>query len=583
VDFGRVVWPGEEGGGWGNTYNQAVVFSRNLVIRLCRAKASTKALMRVLAGVCAAAVLAAGAIRAEAQGDGTQSGVASADKGRILLVLPFDNRTGQPNLEWMREAAAEILSARFRSAGFAPMSRPDRLYALDHLGLPQGFHPSRASSLKLAETLDADSIIVGSYVTDGTGIVAEARVVDVPHLRMSEEVQARGEMREMMQVFDSLAWKLTRQMDSNFSAPEESFLAAGRGLPLTAFEQYIRGITEPDQAERLRHLNQAVTLSPQYSEAWMALGREEYNGQQYEQAAKAFARVGIGSPDALEAGFFRGLALVFEGDYPGAEQAFAGVAQVLPLGAVVNDEGVAASRQGHDGTALFRQAVAADSNNADYRFNLAVSLKRHGATAEALAELGQCERLRPSDSEAQALDQAWGHPALGSGTAASASADVKAEPLERIARSFDAAAFRQAVAVMDQMAAARLAAMKPSDQALEMVAQGNGYLDRGLTSEAGRMFASALLVAPNDAEAHAGLAEVKERSGDAEGAQREARAALVQRPVVEAYLVLGRQELAAGELNRASNEVSAALTMDPKNRKALELQERVEARLAGKQ
>jgi hypothetical protein len=59
-------------------------------------------------------------------------------------VLPFDNRTGQPSLEWIREAAPEILSSRFASAGFAPMSRADRLYALDHLGLPQGFHPSRA-------------------------------------------------------------------------------------------------------------------------------------------------------------------------------------------------------------------------------------------------------------------------------------------------------------------------------------------------------------------------------------------------------------------------------------------------------
>jgi tetratricopeptide (TPR) repeat protein len=552
-----------------STYNQLVVFYRNFASELSRANVLT----RVLVTVCAAAVLVAGAMRAEGQSAG-----AGADKGRILLVLPFDNRTGQPNLEWMREAAAEILSARFRSAGFAPMSRADRMYALDHLGLPQGFHPSRASSLKLAETLDADSIIVGSYVTDGTGIVAEARVVDVENLRMSDEVQARGEMREMIQIFDSLAWKLTRQMDASFNAPEESFLAAGRGLQLTAFEQYIRGITEPDQAERLRHLNQAVTLSPEYGPAWMALGREEYNGQQYELAAKAFARVGAESQDALEAGFFRGLSLVFQGDYPQAEEAFAGVARVLPLAVVVNDEGVAVSREGHDGTVLFQQAVAADPNNEDYRFNLAVSLKRHGATAEALAELGQCERLRPNDNEVQALDQAWGHPGATAGT----NADVKTDPLERIARSFDAAAFRQAVAVMDQMAAARLAAMKPEEQAAEMVAQGNGYLDRGLLSEAARMYGSALVVAPNDSAAHAGLAEVKEHAGDAEGARREARAALVQKPVLEAYLVLGRLDLAAGELSRAKNEASAALSMNPKNRKALELRDQVEARLAGK-
>jgi len=155
-------------------------------------------------------------------------------------VLPFDNRTGQPSLEWIREAAAELLSSRFRSVGFDPMSRADRRYALDHLGLPQGFHPSRASSLKLAETLDADSIVVGSYTTDGTGIVAEAQLVDVPHLRMSEAVTARGEMRNMIDVFDSLAWKLTRQLDPSMTVAEETFIAAGKGMRLDAFEQYSR-------------------------------------------------------------------------------------------------------------------------------------------------------------------------------------------------------------------------------------------------------------------------------------------------------------------------------------------------------
>ena len=180
-------------------------------------------------------------------------------------MLPFDNRTGQPSLEWMREASAEILTSRLAAAGFAPMSRADRIYALDHLGLPQGFHPSRATSLKLAETLDADSIVVGSYITDGSGIIAEAQLVDVPHLRISEPVTARVEMHSMIAVFDSLAWKLTHQLEPGSTLSEESFIAADANLHLDAFEQYIRGITEPDQQERLRHLNQSVALSPEFS------------------------------------------------------------------------------------------------------------------------------------------------------------------------------------------------------------------------------------------------------------------------------------------------------------------------------
>ncbi len=112
--------------------------------------------------------------------------------------------------------------------------------------------------------------------------------------------------------------------------------------------------------------------------------------------------------------FTGGLSLMFSGDYAHAEQAFAEVARVLPLAEVVNNEGVAVSRQGKDGTSLFIQAAAADPNAADYHFNLAVSLKRHGNLPGALNELAQCLKLRPNDSEAQALEEAWkGKPAAG--------------------------------------------------------------------------------------------------------------------------------------------------------------------------
>lgn len=511
--------------------------------------------------------------------DGATDGSA-AGHGRILLVLPFDNRTGQPSLDWIREAAPEILSSRFASAGFAPMSRDDRRYALDHLGLPQGFHPSRASSLKLAETLDADSIVVGSYLADGTGIVAQAQVVDVPHLRMSEAVSARGEMRDLAAVFDSLAWKLTRQLDPGFSGSEETFLAASAGLRLDAFEQYIRGITEPDQAERLRHLNESVLLSPDFSPAWMALGREDYNGQQYEEAAIAFAKVGQNDPDALEAGFYRGLSLLFFGSYRQAEQAFEGVAQVLPLAPVLNNQGVAMSRQGHDGFPLFSQAEAADPDAADYHFNLAVSLKRQGKTAEALTELAQCLRLRPNDGEAQEVLAAWQKPAAqqAAGPNPSSGTEPKADPLERIARSFDAVAFRQVALMMDDMEAARLAQLTPLKRAQTLAGQAKDYLDRGLLLEAERLYQSSLAADAKIAEAHTGLAEVRERTGDTEAARKEALAALKLAPSADAHLVLGRLDFAASHLSEADKEAGDALALEPSSRAAQELHREIEAR-----
>jgi tetratricopeptide (TPR) repeat protein len=511
----------------------------------------------------------------------TELGLAAGGRVPILLVLPFDNRTGQPSLEWIREAAAEILSRRLRSAGFAPMSRDDRRYALDHLGLPQGFHPSRASSLKLAETVDADSIVVGDYLTDGAGIVAEARLVDVPHLRIGAAVTARGDMRDLIAVFDELAWKLTRQLDPSFSVAQETFVAAGAGLRLDAFEEYIRGITEPDQEERLRHLKKSVELSPEFGPAWMALGREDYNGQEYEQAAAAFAKVGRGDPEALEAGFYRGLALTFSGDYAHAEEVFGGVARILPLAEVMNNQGVALSRQGKDGVALFRQAVAADANAADYHFNLAVSLKRHGNSADALTELAQCLRLRPNDAEAQELEKTW--KGIAPRAAPGEEARAKADPLERIARNFDAQAFRQAALMVDQLEASRLAALSPHQRAQMLTAQAADYLDRGLLLEAERLYRSAVAADGKTAEAHTGLAEVGERTGDAEAARHEAKAALELNPSASAYLVLGRLDLAAGRVNEASKETAEALKLDPTSAAAQELRNQVEAAKGQKQ
>jgi tetratricopeptide (TPR) repeat protein len=513
-----------------------------------------------------------------------------ASGGRILLVLPFDNRTGQPSLDWIREAAAEILSSRLASAGFNPMSRADRIYALDHLGLPHGFHPSRASSIKLAETLDADSIIVGSYITDGTSIVAEAQLVDVPHLRMSQPVTARGEMRELITVYDTLAWKLARQIDPGFKVTQDTFVAAGSGLRLDAFEQYIRGITEPDQQERLRHLNQSVLLSPQFSPAWMALGREEYAGQKYEQAAEAFAKAGGNDADALEASFFRGLSLLFSGDYAHAEEAFASVARVLPLAEVLNNQGVALARQGKDGTPLFRQAVDADPNGADYHFSLAVSLKRHGGyDAEALTELAQCLRLRPTDIEAQAVQKAWTSPRPAASGAtktpaaqpaaasdeAEEEAGGKADPLERIQRTFDEVAFHQAALMLDQINSARLNALPPHERAQKLSGQAHEYLDHGLLLEAERLYLAALAIDPKAVAAHAGLAEIRERTGDTKAARKEAVTSLELLPSVEAYLVLVRLDLEANHLEEAKQNVEAALRIDPQSKPALELRRQI--------
>ena len=174
--------------------------------------------------------------------------------------------------------------------------------------------------------------------------------------------------------------------------------------------------------------------------------------------------------------------------------------------------------------------------------------------------------MRPNDSEAQDLEKAW-RPGSAGGGNRKVSEDAKADPLERIVRTFDAVAFRQAAVMMDQMEVARLAALSPHERALKLADQAKDYLDRGLLLEAERLYQSAVAADGTMAEAHAGLAEVREQTGDDAGARKEAQAALELKPSADAYLVLGRLDLAANHLNEAGKEADEALRLDPGSRR----------------
>ena len=125
--------------------------------------------------------------------------------------------------------------------------------------------------------------------------------------------------------------------------------------------------------------------------------------------------------------------------------------------------------------------------------------------------------------------------------------------------------------MMDQMNAGRLTALGPRDRARVLCTQAKGYLDRGLLLEAERLYQGAAVADGKSAEAHAGLAEVRERSGDADAARKEAQTSLKLGASVNAYLVLARLDLAAGNLGTANTDADNALKLEPSNRAAQEI------------
>ncbi len=504
--------------------------------------------------------------------------------GQLLLVLPFENTGGNATVDWIGSAFPEILNQRFASAGFLPISRGDRAYALDHLGLPPDFRPTRASTLRLAQTLDADSVIYGTYQVSGTQITATARILDIVNLRESAPITETAELSRLPDVINAIGWQVTRRLDPTYAGAEQTFIAADANLRLDAFEDYIRGLVQGAPEDRLTHLRDAVRLDPTYGPAWLALGDAEFAAQDYDQAALAYGHLSRNDPNALQADFHRGLAYFYTGKYLQAEDAFAFVSTRLPLPEVVNDEGVAAARRGKDGAPFFQQAITADPSGADYHFNLALAYARRGDTANAQKEAAAALRLRPLDSEIQAfannlrtpgfLQLPAANPAESSG-AAPANQEL---PLERIKRSYDEAAFRQAAFEMEQMEALRAANEPEAKRVAALLTDATHYLHAGLLVESEREFNRAIAVDPDSADAYAGLAQVRERTGERDAASRLATRSLQLHDNVAAHLVLARLALLANQVPAAATQVAAALRMEPNNPEARGVEQAVTAR-----
>jgi tetratricopeptide (TPR) repeat protein len=499
--------------------------------------------------------------------------------GDTLMVLPFENRSHAPGLDWMGEAFPEVLSQRLGSANQFAVSRASRDYAFERSGIPSNAKLSRATLYRIAEQMDVDEIVIGSFDYDGATFSTRARSLNMRTLQLSAEQVESGPLTKVIDIMTALTWDLQRSSSPALTTSRNDFIASWPPVRLDAFENYIRGITAATKEEKLARLREAVRMNPNYSLAFLELGKALYDARDYQAAANTLARVNSSDPASLEANFYLGLAAFYSNDLDRAENAFAYVASLLPLAEVTNNRGVAIARRGkRSGVEFFTRAVKDDPKDPDYHFNLAVALLRSGNSTDAAKHLKEALALQASDQEAKAL--------LETVTASSSSATPKL-PLERIKTNYDENSFRQMEWQIRNANEERMVHADAETHARFHIDRGQQMLSQGFVLEAEKEFRDAIAQDASLAEGHTGLAESLEtRSASApsastvEAARAEARTSIKLKPTADAYLVLARLDMRENKPDTAATSVAQALTLDPKNDAASVLKKTIDARLS---
>ncbi|MCI0403228.1 MAG: tetratricopeptide repeat protein [Acidobacteria bacterium] len=498
---------------------------------------------------------------------------------QTLVVLPFENVSTSPGLEWVGESFPEVLGQRLASESLRVVGREERVYAYDRLGLPSQVSLSRATLYRIAAEMDVDYVVLGRYDFDGRDFTAAAQLLEMKSLRLGAELKQSGPLVKLLEIENALAWDVLRQVDPGLTLSRNDFIAAAPLVRVDALENYIRGVLSSRRQDRLRYFREAVRGHPEYWRAVLALGKTLFEARDFQPSGGWLARIPRKDPLALEAHFFLGLDHYFLGDYPRAEAAFRFLASRLPLTEVYNNLGVVTGRQSKNAALeYFQKAVATDPADADYLFNLAVALYREGQPAEAVNRLRAVLALHPLDAEASGFLQIANATAEARGTPPAGFQ----LPLERIKTNYDESYYRQVALAIQKERERKLVLLSPYDHARVHTEQGRDALERGFVLDAEREFREAIALDPVSAPAHAGLAQVLERTGDPAGARAEARAALRLAPSADGFLVLARLDLSDNNLEAAALGVDRALALEPGHAAALALKRTVAAKLAEK-
>jgi tetratricopeptide (TPR) repeat protein/TolB-like protein len=503
-----------------------------------------------------------------------------ASAGQNVLVVPFENQSKAPGIEWISDSFPELLQERLNSATLFVLPREDRIRAYDRLGIPVELHPSRATIYRIAEQLDVDYVVLGLYRFDGRTFSTTAQLLDMRRQHLLPEMNESGPLLQLIDIQTALAWDILHALRPEISVNRQAYVSAAPPIRLDAFENYVRGVTAPTAEKQIQHFHEAVRLSPGYPEALLQLGKVYYHEREYEQAISSLARVPENSPLAREATFYLGLAAYYQGDFQRAESAFAFVAARFPLAEVYNNLGVVSSRADRKtAAAYFQKAIDADPNDPDYHFNLAIELYRTGDVAGASRQLHDTLSLRPGDAAAKSLLDAITSDASTPSQRAVVPATQKT-PLERLRANYDESSFRQLAVKLEGAAEQRLAKTDSLTHAQFHSDRGHQLLTQGFISEAEAEFREAIALNPSNPEAHAGLASVLEDQNNEPGSRSEAEEALRLRQFPEPLLVLARLDLRDNRTEAAAENIAQALRLEPSNAPALALKRAVAAKLA---
>jgi len=531
------------------------------------------------------------------------STAAGAQKG-IYLVFPFENASAAPRLDWLSEGLEELTIQRLSGAGEPVYSHEGRIVELERSGLPRSSKLSRATMLHVAEDLDADFVVFGRFMANGTSLTIESQILKVNPARLLPAFRETGTLDSLMDLHARLVWRMLSANAHNYSLSLAEFTKLQRPLRLDAFEHFVRGLLASEDDARLRELREAARLEPEWPDPDFALGEVYFARRDCDSALPWYARVPKTHDRFVEAVFATGVCQLLLGRPERAEELLTSLRETMKnngvfgadLPEILNDLAIARARQGKTAAAQtdFRRAAELDPGEDGYPFNLGLLALQTNDPAAAAGYFREAAEREPDNAEDRALlilslekankkseadqERESANESFGPNGLPAIHLDAKSETLARLHRittELDVTALRPEIASAESPLS-QSASDFSVDSAISRLRRGRQDLSAGRIDAAEKEFLAVLADDAKNAAAHHGLAEIDRRQGKMDDAVKELQASLVARDSAVVRTMLAKVYLEQKKPDLARTEVEKALKLAPNYTEAKQLLERLQ-------
>ena len=529
----------------------------------------------------------------------------------VYLVLPFENAGASPRLDWLGEGLEELTIQALSAGGQQVYSHAGRTTEMERNGLPFSAKLSRAGMLRVAQDLDADYVVFGSFTSDGKTLTIDSRVLRADPLALLPSVHETGPLDSLMEMQSKVVWRLLSESNKGYRLTLAEFSKLQRPLRLDAFEHYIRGLLANEDEPRLRELREASRLEPSWPDPYFALAETYFTRSECATALSFLAHVPPTHDRYVDALFSTGVCRLQMNQPERAEEVFTSLQTALSGAAknesqagasggdipeILNNLAVARARQGKTSAAQadLRRATDFDPDEDDYPFNLGLLAMQTGDFAAAAAAFREAAERKPDNPEDRALlvqslekagkkaeadqERESAAEALGPNALQSVHMDAKPDATFRLARirtELDTTALRLEIAASGSTS--NSAAVSTSvDTSASHIRRGRQELAAGRLDSAENEFRGVLRNEPANAAAHRGLAEVNHRRGKLDDAVVELQASLAARDSAQVRTMLARIYLEQKKTDLARTEVRRALQLAPNYPEAKQLLEHLQ-------